>query len=110
MIQKLTEIYIDHSTPSAFSFSFYCDRCGNEWRSGTVPFSKGGFSEVESDETIKLLWADEHRAAFQRANQEAMLHFNFCHECNRWVCDDCFYLSEYEHTDICIDCLNEEEV
>jgi hypothetical protein len=104
MIAPFTKNCIDCSADGSFSFVFHCDRCGGEWRSTPVPFSKGGFTGVEDDETLKLLWSDEHRIAFERANLEAMFHFNHCDSCGRWVCDACFYTLGNEYTDICIDC------
>ncbi|MDR0875403.1 MAG: hypothetical protein LBN12_04255 [Clostridiales Family XIII bacterium] len=95
---------MDCSEEDIFCFAFYCDRCGLEWRSAPVPFSRGGFSEVKDDEVLALLWADEHRAAFERANREAMFHFNHCCVCGQWVCDPCFHLSGDGPTDICIGC------
>jgi hypothetical protein len=104
MITPFTKTCTDCSEKDHFSFAFYCDRCGSAWRSTPVPFSKGGFTEVGDDETLKLLWADEHRAAFERANIEAMFHFNHCNVCGKWVCNDCFYTSEDDYTDVCKDC------
>ena len=37
-----------------------------------------------------MIWAYEHRAAFDRANLEAHFHFNHCLESGMWLCDDCF--------------------
>jgi hypothetical protein len=90
-----------------FSFSFFCDRCGKEWRSDPVPFTKAGFAEVDHKETLSLLWNDEHKAAFERANLDAMFRFSQCPSCGRTVCDDCFHVSGEGVTDICLDCLAE---
>jgi len=40
-----------------------------------------------------LLWAQEHRTAFEKANLEAHWHFNNCPKCGKWVCNDCFYFT-----------------
>jgi hypothetical protein len=109
MIAQLTKKFIDCSEKDSFIFTFCCDRCGRELRSTPIPFSKGGFSKVEDDETLKLLWADEHRAAFERANLEVMFHFSHCDICGKWVCDECFYTSEDEYTDVCKDCRAQTE-
>jgi hypothetical protein len=100
----LTKSATDHSSDTAFAFSFFCDRCGKEWRSPSIPFSQGGFTEVEKSEALCLLWANEHRAAYEGAYLQALMHFNNCRRCGNWVCDDCFYLSHDEQTDVCLDC------
>jgi len=71
-------------------FSFYCDQCGEGWKSLVIPFASGGFTSVEHEEARQLLWAQEHKAAFDQANLEAHWHFNYCAKCGKWVCDTCF--------------------
>ena len=92
MSVPLTKKSTDYSGVEQFAFSFFCDRCGMEWVSHEKPFSGGICSEVENAEALKLLWAHEHRAAFNEANLEAHLQFNRCPKCGKWVCDDCFCL------------------
>jgi hypothetical protein len=38
MNKPLTRKTVDHSDENGFSFSFFCDICGKEWRSPDVPF------------------------------------------------------------------------
>jgi hypothetical protein len=104
MMVQLTKEYFDLSEKDSFVFAFRCDRCGREWRSTPIPFSGGGFADIKGDETLELIWANEHRIAFERACIEAMLHFNHCRICGRWVCDVCFHTSEDAFTDVCVDC------
>ena len=87
---SLTEKTTDHSDTGHFSFSFFCDRCGKEWISPEKPFSGGMCTTVEKNEALRLLWGNEHRAAFDEANLEAHVHFNHCPVCGKRVCDDCF--------------------
>jgi len=54
----------------------------------------GGFTAVHNKEVWKLIWADEHRLAFEKANLEAHLHFNRCSENGEWVCDECFEIRD----------------
>ena len=105
MAAPLTKRATDHSDAAGYSFGFFCDRCGAEWRSSVVPFHGGGFSEIEKDEAKRLLWADERRAAFIEANTEAHFFHNQCPVCARWVCDRCFLPGE----DMCRDCEKTEK-
>ena len=101
---SITKRITEHSDWENFVFSFYCNRCGKEWRSNPIPFTSGGFTSIVHDETRKLIWAQEHRAAFDRANLEAHLQFNNCSLCNEWVCDDCFCIDK-DGKGVCLDCL-----
>jgi hypothetical protein len=89
MSKPLTMRSTDYSSAHSFSFGFYCDLCGREWKSPAVPFETGGLT-IEHEEARTLLWAKEHGAAFEAANLEAHLQFNLCANCGKWVCDrDC---------------------
>ena len=90
MASPLTRKSADRSDLKQFAFSFFCDKCGSEWKSPEKLFNLGGFSAVDHEVTRQLIWEQEHRAAFEQANLEAHLHFNFCSESGIWVCDDCF--------------------
>jgi len=91
MSRPLTRKSTDHSNTEKFSFSFFCDKCGKEWVSQTISFMEGGFTAIEHEEARQLMWAQEHRAAFEQANLEVHLQFNHCPECGKWVCDECFF-------------------
>ena len=101
---SLTKNTANHSNSAGFCFSFFCDRCEKEWISAFVPFVHGGFSAVEHEEARQMLWAQEHRAAFENANLEAHFHFNRCSVCGNVVCSDCFNL---DSSDECKDCNRE---
>ena len=100
----LTKKTVDHSNKECYAFSFYCDRCGKVWRSEETSFEAANNFEIESSEACSLLWAQERRIAFERANLEAQFHFNHCPDCGRWVCDDCFRPLGSEKCDLCCDC------
>jgi len=105
MLRKaLTVKSIDHSDKSSFSFSFFCDRCGKEWRSPVQSFTGAGSPIVENNDALNLLWGNEHRVAFEEANLDARMNFNLCPLCGKWVCDDCFSIGEKEHGGVCRDC------
>lgn len=104
MLVPPTKKMSDHSKESAFSFSFFCDICGKEWRSKHLSFS--GNDEIGAFEKInQLIWQCEHDAAYERAVHEVMLEFNHCPKCGKWVCQDCFHVRSHDLTDFCIECL-----
>lgn len=99
MLDPITKKVEDHSDEKQFSFSFYCAVCQHPWHSVPINFS-GGRNKAgpeacaEQDRGKTCLWEKEHEAAYERANREAMLHFNRCPICKQWVCDDCFHMDE----------------
>jgi hypothetical protein len=99
---SLTKNTANHSDKAGFSFSFFCDRCEKEWISPFVPFLNSGFSAIEHEEAKQMLWAQEHRAAFENANMEAHFHFSRCSVCGNVVCNECFSL---ECGDKCKECI-----
>lgn len=96
MLDPITRQMTDNSTESDFSFSFYCDICKHVWSS--IPLRYSGNKE-DGD---RVLWKNEHEAAYERANREAMMYFNRCPACKSWVCDDCFLIHEDGYT--CKEC------
>ncbi|MDR0886177.1 MAG: hypothetical protein LBN22_07470 [Clostridiales Family XIII bacterium] len=109
MNHSITRKVTDHSTASTFSFSYYCDICGKEWRSWVEEFESEPFcSNIDNDEIRSLVWNDAHKTALRQITLEAMLHFNKCPVCSRWVCDDCFYPDLNDGMGICKACLEEE--
>jgi len=108
MIKAITEKSTDHSDSDRFSFSFYCDKCGKEWTSENTAFSGMGSTAIENEEARQMLWANEHRFAFEAANYEARMHFSQCPVCGKRVCDDCFCVEEKEHGGVCKDCNGKE--
>ena len=98
---SLTKSTTNYSTNAGFCFGFFCDRCKKEWISPFVPFLHSGFSAVEHEEARQMLWAQEHRAAFENANIEAHFHFSRCPVCKNVVCNDCF---DHDEGDRCADC------
>lgn len=103
MLPPVTKKYTDHSTDEHFAFSFYCDECGAVWVSEQYPFSLCRSATCDEGEKTaqKILWKTEHDAAYERANTEALFHFNKCPKCGKRVCDKCF--SEFESS--CLKCL-----
>ncbi len=67
---------------------------------------RGGDILSERFEGMSPEWQKEHEKAFERAQNEANLHFNRCHGCNRWVCDACFNAD----ASLCTDCAPRQNV
>jgi uncharacterized OB-fold protein len=102
--------YADKSTDEGFQFEFYCDRCGQGYRSQFKPFSWGkisGAAEAVSDlfggvglfgKTADLTGgaSDVRRdsaqdEAFLEAVGEVKPYFVQCPRCANWVClDNCW--------------------
>lgn len=101
MLRPITRQINDHSTEREFCFTFYCDICNHPWESvpvkGSLESGCGCSAEAKA-----LIWQSEHDAAYERANQEAVRHFNRCPICKRFVCDDCFLILPDQ--DLCIEC------
>lgn len=110
MRDRVTQKHADRSTMEGFSFSFFCDICGKEWRSARYAFNAGGFSPQMDFAVYQLLWNDQHSAAYARASRDASFEFNRCPECGRRVCKECFHLSETGVSDICVDCLRKRHI
>jgi len=100
----LTKKITDHSTLEVFSFSFFCDNCEKEWKSPSALFESGSLTSIEHEEARKIIWAQEHKIAFEKANLEAHFHFNCCPDCKSWVCDECFNTEEKENFGRCKKC------
>lgn len=91
----------DNSTEEYFNFLFHCDICHHNWDSIPIEFSAGNDENNKVDKNSSI-WKSEHEAAYERANREAMMYFNRCPVCKRWVCDNCFMI--HEKYDICKEC------
>ena len=98
MLKTITKKITDRSTDRFFVFSFYCDRCGKEWSSEKYPFEHFFSEELTTEErkAKDIMWRVDHDAAFERANLEARLHFNFCESCEGVICDECLTILEEE--------------
>jgi rRNA maturation protein Nop10 len=106
LLSPITKRFTDHSTQKVFVFSFFCDQCGKEWRSTPQAFDPGGLRSPTDLRIFRMLWNDQHKAAYEQANLDAIYTFSFCPECGRRVCMECLYRCEAEITDICMECLS----
>lgn len=102
MLPPITKKYTDLSTPDFFLFRFVCDCCAEGWESEKYPFSqRDSAPKTEAEKYAHdLIWMSEHDAAYERANNEVIFHFNKCKGCGNRVCDNCFRVFE----DVCLHC------
>jgi len=105
LLSPITKRYTDRSTTRAFAFSFYCDKCGKEWRSTTRAFDPGELQSPTDRRVLGMLWDGQHKAAYEQANLEAIYAFSHCPECDRRICLECFCRTETDIAEICTDCL-----
>jgi uncharacterized OB-fold protein len=114
---QFTRNYNDLSTDQGYQFEFYCDRCGNGYRTRFQPSAAGAVSSAldaasgllggvlggaaNVGRTVKSAgWEKAHDTAFQKAIEEAQPHFHKCKRCGHWVDDDCWNTPR----NLCKDC------
>lgn len=95
--------YADQSTPQGFQFEFFCDRCGNGFRTRFRPFVIGsvtnaldvasglfggivGRAAEVSERVRSSSWERAHDQAFVEAAEELRPSFVQCPRCSGWVC------------------------
>ncbi len=95
--------YTDHSTDKGFQFEFFCDRCGNGFRTRFKPFALGTVSSAldiasglfggivgqaadVSERVRSSSWQRAHDQAFIDAANELRPSFVQCPRCSSWVC------------------------
>ncbi|MBN1877443.1 MAG: zinc ribbon domain-containing protein [Anaerolineae bacterium] len=100
---EFTRNYSDRSTGQGFQWEFYCERCGNGYRSkfqasatglvtqalDTASSLLGGIFSRASDVSNRVqsaTWERAHDKAFHEAAQEVRHLFVQCPSCNAWVC------------------------
>jgi hypothetical protein len=106
---------------AGFDFEFYCERCGDTWRSGYELYTMGrasgwlrrasnmaggiasnvGFDVANAAEGLANTgWHKARDAAFQRAITKAAGHFHRCGRCHNHTCDQCFNVDR----GLCLNC------
>lgn len=103
---KFTQNYRDHSNDTGYQFEFFCDHCGNGYRTSFIPSKlgmAGGFLRAagsifggsalweagQASGYVKdSLRGKANDEAFQRAVAEATPHFKQCARCGKWVCPE----------------------
>lgn len=110
MVEKMKFVrnYSDLSTDNGFQFEFYCDRCGNGFRTkfkasvtgtmstildGASSLFGGIFSSAANvgNRVQSAQWEHASDEAFKEATAEILPHFVQCPHCQSWVCrEDCW--------------------
>jgi len=100
---EFTRNYTDHSTNQGFQFEFYCNRCGNGYRTQFSPYTLGMISGAMdaansifggifgraadlSERARSAAWESAHDQAFIAAAEEIRPDFVQCPRCSSWVC------------------------
>lgn len=100
---KFVRNYDDESTEMGFQFEFFCDRCGNGYRTSFEASATGIASEAldvasgllggvlgraakVGDRIHSAAWERTHDKMFAQAVEQAKPNFRQCPHCNDWVC------------------------
>jgi hypothetical protein len=104
--QAFTRNHRDHSNDTGFQFEFFCDKCGNGYRSKFQASALGVGSKiakglgslfggsklwgagVAADHLKDGLRGSGHDDAFKKAIEEIRPKFHQCTRCGNWVCPD----------------------
>jgi hypothetical protein len=124
---KFSKNFGDHSIQSGanagFQFEFYCERCGDAWRSEFVPYRGGqasswlgkaagifggvlGEAESAAQGLAQAGYGKAHDTAFAAAIEQAKTHFHRCARCLKFACDVCWNSAK----GLCRDCAPDAEV
>lgn len=113
MLRPVTKKYSDESSIRQFRFTFYCDCCGKAIPAPAMEFDSGfrkkTFLTNEEREARAIIYANEHRAAYERANNEIRLVLNRCERCGDLICEDCSVYDESLGGGICCKKCREKE-
>jgi membrane protease subunit (stomatin/prohibitin family) len=115
-----TDNYKDHSTEAGYQFEFFCERCGNGYKSGfdasaagiggkalsTLSGMFGGSSRLGNlagglDSVRDLTNSQAKDKALRAATAEIAPLFNQCHKCAQWVCKQICWNEEFN---LCVSC------
>ncbi|MCC6858856.1 MAG: zinc ribbon domain-containing protein [Bryobacterales bacterium] len=100
---QFTRNHTDHSTDKGYQFEFFCDRCGNGFKSEFAASAAGlagsalrtagsllggifgsvGSSTYEIERAVR---GPGHDKAYREAVEQARPHFRQCPKCSHWVC------------------------
>lgn len=100
-----TDNYSDHSTEAGYQFEFFCERCGNGYKSGFQASALGIGTKVArglggifggalgnvgyaGSEAKDLTESQAKDKALREAVEEMKPYFLQCHRCGNWVCKE----------------------
>jgi membrane protease subunit (stomatin/prohibitin family) len=113
-----TDNYTDHSTEAGYQFEFFCERCGNGYKSGFNASAMGiggkalrtlggmfggrlGNLSYGADSVKDLTESQAKDKALLEAVAECRPLFNQCHRCGQWVCKEICWNEEFN---LCVGC------
>ena len=108
-----TDNYTDHSTEAGYQFEFFCERCGNGYKSSFKPSAAGiGGKALRTLGGLfgGRVWdaanvaGDAHDLTNSQAKDKALIEavqemrplFKQCHRCGQWVCNDICWNEEFQ--------------
>jgi len=100
---QFTRNHNDHSTDKGYQFEFFCDRCGNgfksEFKASTMGMAASalraagglfggilGSAGSSAYEIQRAVQGPAHDSAYREAIEEARPNFRQCPKCSKWVC------------------------
>ena len=93
MLNSVTKKFTDRSTIKKFIFEFYCDCCSSPLQMMEYDFISGFKEKVfltnDEREARAIIYASDHKKAYERANQEARFLLHKCEKCGNMICEDC---------------------
>ena len=110
---RFTDNYTDHSTEAGYQFEFFCERCGNGYKSGFQASAIGMGSKIArglgglmgggglsnlgwaGTEAKDLTESQAKDKALAKAVEEMEPYFKQCHRCGNWVCNEICWNEEY---------------
>lgn len=118
MAQSFTRNHSDHSNDSGYQFEFFCDKCGNGYRStfkgNNLGIAAGLLKAAGSllggrlaqvgygaDQVKDVFRGQGWDEAFREANEEIRPKFHQCTRCGKWVCPDVCWNAERQ---LCEEC------
>ncbi|HVE82662.1 MAG TPA: zinc-ribbon domain-containing protein [Myxococcales bacterium] len=124
-LTQFTRNYRDHSNNEGYQFEFFCDKCGNGFRSSyqrnTVGVAAGILHAASSlfggalygaargaDYVQNALRGEGWDAAYAAAVEEAKPKFRQCTRCGQWVCPDACWNEKRSLCEGCAPDLGEE--
>lgn len=116
-IVRFTNNYSDHSNDTGYQFEFFCERCGNGYKSGFdssglrmgsklarglggLLGGLGGAADV-ADSLSDMTNSQAKDKALRKAVGEIAPLFNQCHGCGNWVCKEICWNDESQQ---CVNC------
>lgn len=108
---------------SGFQFEFYCERCGDTWRSEFVPYRAGqaaewlgrasgllggvlGSAAEAASGVSEATYGVQHDKEFQKAIEQMADNFHRCPRCANYYCDKCWN----SEAGLCLTCAPSAEV